>query len=145
MIYSWQFISHLKEGDFLLKLLKRLEGLCRNEFERTRFAINEDEDWLKSLKDKVQPQPKQEWSEEDEYFQAFIMELLYGIEDDDKEYESKCRKAANWLKSLRPQTPINHWKPSDEQMEFLQKYAEQNNYDGSILTSLYNDLKKIKE
>lgn len=34
-------------------LLKRLDGLCRNEFERTRFAINEDEDWLKSLKDRV--------------------------------------------------------------------------------------------
>lgn len=36
-------------------LLKRLEGLCRNEFERTRFAINEDEDWLKSLR----PQKKE--------------------------------------------------------------------------------------
>ena len=31
-------------------LLKRLDGLCRNEVERTRFAISEDEDWLKSLK-----------------------------------------------------------------------------------------------
>lgn len=31
-------------------LLKRLEGLCRNEFTTTRFAINEDEDWLKSLR-----------------------------------------------------------------------------------------------
>ena len=40
-------------------LLKRLEGLCRKEFAMTRFAINEDEDWLKSLKDRVQPQPKQ--------------------------------------------------------------------------------------
>jgi hypothetical protein len=34
-------------------LLKRLDGLCRNEFERTRFAINEDEDWLKSLKVRI--------------------------------------------------------------------------------------------
>ena len=31
-------------------LLKRLDGLCRNEFERTRFAVSEDRDWLKSLK-----------------------------------------------------------------------------------------------
>ena len=45
-------------------LLKRLEGLCRNEFERTRFAINEDKDWLKSLKNRIQP--KQELSEEDD-------------------------------------------------------------------------------
>lgn len=51
-------------------LLKRLDGLCRNEFERTRFAINEDEDWLKSLKDKVGCEANftttKEWSEEDE-------------------------------------------------------------------------------
>ena len=35
-------------------LLKRLEGLCRNEFERTRFAISEDKDWLKSLKERIE-------------------------------------------------------------------------------------------
>ena len=34
-------------------LLKRLDGLCRNEFERTRFAISEDKDWLKSLKERI--------------------------------------------------------------------------------------------
>ena len=31
-------------------LLKRLDALCRNKFERTRFAISEDRDWLKSLR-----------------------------------------------------------------------------------------------
>lgn len=30
-------------------------------------------------------------------------------------------------------------------MKFLWKYAEQNNYDGRILTSLYQDLKKLRE
>ena len=35
-------------------LLKRLDGLCRNEFERTRFAISEDKDWLKSLKQRIE-------------------------------------------------------------------------------------------
>lgn len=40
-------ISHIDS------LLKRLEGLCRNEFERTRYAISEDEEWLKSLKKKI--------------------------------------------------------------------------------------------
>lgn len=44
----------------------------------------------------------------------------------------------NFLKSLRPQ---KQWKPTKEQMEYLYKYSEQNNYDGAILTSLYNDLK----
>ncbi len=40
-------------------LMKRLDGLCRNEFELTRFAISEDKDWICSLKDRVLPQPKQ--------------------------------------------------------------------------------------
>lgn len=46
----------------------------------------------------------------------------------------------NWLKSLRHQ---KQWKPNKEQMECLYKYAEQNNYDGTILTSLYDNLKKL--
>lgn len=43
------------------------------------------------------------------------------------------------------QKPQSTWKPSAEQMKFLWRYAEQNNYDGSILTSLYNDLKKLRQ
>ena len=39
--------------------------------------------------------------------------------------------------------PQDNWRSSDEQMKFLWKYAEQNNYDGRILASLYNDLKKL--
>lgn len=79
-----------EDEEHIDSLLKRLDALCRNKFERTRFAISEDRDWLKSLR------------------------------------------------------PHNLWKPSDEQMEALWLYAEQNNYDGAVLTSLYNDLKKLK-
>lgn len=42
-----------EDGKHIDSLLKRLDGLCRNEFERTRFAISEDEDWLKSLKERI--------------------------------------------------------------------------------------------
>jgi hypothetical protein len=59
--------------------------------------IKDDIDWLKSLKGRVQQQ-KQMWSIEDEYNQAWIVEMLYGLEDEDKEYEKKCRKMAEWLK-----------------------------------------------
>jgi len=47
-----------------------------------------------------------------------------------------------WLEKRGEQKPA--WKPTGEQMKFLWKYAEQNNYDGRILRSLYNDLKKLK-
>lgn len=48
----------------------------------------------------------------------------------------------SWLKLLRTK---NTWKPSEEQINTLFKYAEQNNKDGNILTSLYQDLKKLTE
>ena len=40
-----------KDNEHVNSLLKRLDGLCRKEFTTTRFAINEDENWLKSLKE----------------------------------------------------------------------------------------------
>ena len=43
-----------KDEQHIDSLLKRLDGLCRNEFERTRFAISEDRDWLKSLKERIE-------------------------------------------------------------------------------------------
>ena len=52
-------------------LLKRLDALCRNKFERTRFAISEDRDWLKSLR------PQNRWKPSDEQIgllQAIINE-----------------------------------------------------------------------
>ena len=49
--------------------------------------------------------------------------------------ECKAKKEAK-------QKPV--WKPTDEQMDALWLYAEQNNYAGAVLTSLYNDLKKLK-
>ena len=52
--------------------------------------------------------------------------------------------AAIWYLKKKNAQPQNTWKPSDEQMEIIYKYSEQNNYDGSVLTSLYRDLKKLK-
>lgn len=46
-----------KDNEHVNSLLKRLEGLCRKEFTTTRFAINEDEDWLKSLKERYTWKP----------------------------------------------------------------------------------------
>ena len=86
---------------------------------------------------------KPRWSEEDKRHFELIISIC---EEEQKAYQNdslpyiNIGKAINWLKSIRPQ---NTWFPTEEQMEFLYKYAEQNNYDGSILTSLYNDLKKL--
>lgn len=55
----------------------------------------------------------------------------------------KAKKILAWLEKRGEQKPA--WKPSGEQMKFLWKYAEQNNYDGRVLRSLFNDLKKLRE
>lgn len=95
--------------------------------------------WLKSLKGRVQPQSKQEWSEEDESnFQGIIDELKVN-----KHHAPDCDlptydRFLSWFKSLKERYV---WKPSDEQMKILSTYANVND----VLASLYQDLKKLKE
>ena len=54
-------------------LLKRLEGICKSgsTFISTRFAISEDEDWLKSLR------PQNRWKPSDEQIVALENTLKY--------------------------------------------------------------------
>ena len=84
---------------------------------------------------------------EDERIRKEMMTYLSTVEDKELiPYESwitwleKQGEHANFRNKIQ-----STWKPSDEQMQFLLKYAEQNNYDGRILTSLYKDLKKLKQ
>ena len=88
--------------------------------------------WLKSLKDRVQPQIKQEWREEDELQFSAAIEICH---------KSGHKMTANWLKSLRHQ---KQWKPSDEQMEALH-YVTNFDYGGhkATLVSLYEQLKAL--
>ena len=54
-------------------------------------------DWLKSLKDRVQPQPKHEWSIEDEKVIAIINNTLTESNTPPDDYD----KVYDWLESLR--------------------------------------------
>jgi hypothetical protein len=91
--------------------------------------------WLKSLKDKMQPQPKQEWSEEDEEM------LERCIDKMSITAPNLWKKEIDWLKSLKP----NHWKLSEEQMEIVENLLayEMPPRHKKIFESLYNDLKKL--
>ena len=83
---------------------------------RSRFIVN-------SLKDRVQIQPKQEWSEEDE---NHVKSILSTIECCKAQFPNAQAvvEAYNadiqWLKSLKPQ---DTWKPSDEHYE-LEEFAK---------------------
>ena len=99
---------------------------------------------LKSFKDRVQPQC--EWGEGDENLTDIILSQLRSDNFSGVLSKSLLKEAESWLNSLKDRVQSKkRWKPSGEQMKFLHKYAEQNNYDGAILTLLYNDLKKLKE
>jgi hypothetical protein len=101
--------------------------------------------WLKSLKGRVQPQPKQEWSEEDEYYYTKLEHFLdvRSHYEGKSQYQEEVKETLNWLQSLRPQ---NTWKPSDEQMKAL--YEETQKSDrirDERIVSLFEDLKKLRE
>lgn len=156
--------------------------------------------WLKSLKDRVQPQPKQEWSEEDELHIRGLESLVrqewaIAERENDKDKIYKMRDLSFFLKTLKPQlkkelseeeeqlskiiisdvlrirqkcgigteewdirsNALNwfkslilrkQWKPTMEQLTILSNAIELrplNESDGTILMSLYYDLKKLTE
>lgn len=82
---------------------------------------------------------KQEWSEEDKH----CVELLLPIIDSSSLIPKNRKKCKNFLQSLKPQS---HWKPSEEQMNALDKAKNNpaNYHDIRLgLQSLYNDLLKL--
>ena len=110
-----------------------------------RITADDREDsiqWLKSLKDRILPQPKQEWSEEDKRCLTKAIRACEQMSDGVYDYSQGYIDAINWLKSLRPQ---KQWKPSEEQMEELYKVFNNNSggWEDSIIESLYNDLKAL--
>ena len=115
-----------KDEEHIESILKRLDGMCKKgaTFTKTHFAVDQDMDWLKSLKGRVQPQPKQGRSEEDEKKIRALLSIcdVYSTKFSFYPKENKdIENLKNWLKSIRPQ---NTWKPSNEQMELLREVQQ---------------------
>lgn len=133
-----------------------VEGSNVQNWWRTERLITKEEmqkltDWLKSLPERFNLQPKQEWSEKDSEMITNIISSLHGYirtfrpdPENKKIYESiRLDEEIDWLKSLRPQP---HWKPSEEQMKWLRDVIEtvpMTCRQQIPLESLYNDLKKL--
>ena len=99
--------------------------------------------WLKSLKDRVQLLPKQEWSKDDDQYLLVCKNALKKYQITDK---WDAHIISQWLedklKSLRPQ---NTWKPSDEQMIELRRVISGCSYDIEPLVEIEEHLKKLRE
>ena len=115
-------------------------------------SINSLFDWLKDLKDRIQPQPKQEWSEEDKRNLNWVINVWNRLRrgGDAQTTPSQMEYLENFLKSLKYRKT---WKPSDEQIgaleHFVRSIAESgfaSPYDSNtkLVYSLFNDLKKLK-
>ena len=96
------------------------------------------------VKDRVQPQPKQEWSTCDE----FTIKILNTVCDEylkistykGTEFRHEIIDSQKWLKSLKERYT---WRPSDEQMDALETaISAHSNYE---LCRLLEQLKKLKE
>ncbi len=90
--------------------------------------------WLKSLKERVQLQPQQEWSDEDKMQLDAAIHLVRS---------TGHIGTTNWLISLKERYT---WKPSDTQMKRLKEACDEHyEIDGlDPLYTLYEDLKKLK-
>lgn len=118
--------------DALEFLGKRKEYRSQSGYDAALSAAN----WLKSLKDRVQPQPKQEWSEEDEQNLQFWL-------DNNKSIDSDKR---NWLKSLkdRVQTQTKQeWNKKDE--NFLESIINDTEQGALLDKEQINWLKSLRD
>jgi hypothetical protein len=127
----------LKENEderILEKLISYFSAVKGFSTLECNYGITNEEaaNWLKSLKNKVQP--TQVWSVEDKLMLMSCIEIMQTVDSTEEQQ--------NWLKSLRPQ---NHWKPSEEQIKALYDAVFENweTMDIDSLESLYNDLKKL--
>lgn len=133
--------------EFLCNLIKRniSEGNysfgdgAKNGFVSKQEAIK----MLQSLKSRVQPQPKSEWSDEDE---GIVSRIMTDLENCESEWGSNKEEEKDWLKSLKGRVqPHPAWKPTKQQMKAIKQAAEQNRASemGNILDNLFVELKNM--
>lgn len=98
-------------------------------------------DWLKSLPERFNLQPKQEWSEDDEIIRDSIIDYI----NSGNIYATSKVNMITWLEYLRPQSL---WKPSEEQMGSLRLAIDsakkaQMHATADTLNEIYEQLKKL--
>ena len=128
----------------MISSLTRISASTRTDSTSVNYTFSKEIDWLKSLKDRILPQPKQEWSALDERNLQGVIDEIQANKNNAPDYDLETYdRFLNWLKSLRPQ---NRWKPSDEQIKALKDACDEHwEPDGlDSLYTLYQDLKKLK-
>lgn len=138
-LYEQKPAEWSEEDEYMLnETIQHLEELIR--IDKTKHCAcdvqyyQRDIDWIKLLKDRVQQQPKQEWSKEDE---GVLLESISVL-------QSSCHWVlADKLKSIKQRYT---WKPSEEQMNALSIAVKHGQIDDpDALKKLLEQLKKLRE
>lgn len=96
-------------------------------------------DWLKSLPERFNPQPKQEVTDEE------IEEMVTKRSRSSGTTKSEMAFYRNGIKDAIKRFGLRHsWKPSEEQMEELSKACRFIPYNCDILESLYEQIEKLE-
>ena len=132
-----------EEDEEMLKMVNKSCEQCGNGYAYY---------WLKALKDRVQPQPKQEWSEEDkkiiDRIESEFLALHRGDYKNIDFNDVDSLTVLNWVKKIKSLCFQSTWKPSDEQMKWFKDILDYHQFSTKgqkIMQSLYDDLKKLKE
>lgn len=119
------------------KILKWLRLSLGYNDEHLQSEVNEMIDWLKFIKERVQPQPKQEWSKEDSERLLRIHQFIWANRKGDTDEIYQQEQDADWIMSLNPQqnnydkgyndgysaAKYNQWKPSEYDILLLENIA----------------------
>ena len=145
-----RILSHAKQelSDWDKTIIESIEALCDEKIESVVYQdvkehAKEIKDWLKNLKERVQPNPNQEWSEEDCNEIEIIACHLDNIGN--RAMSESLLNIMDKYKSYRPQ---NTWKPSKAQIEAIEDAIEFLGCTEKVredLKSLHEKLKKLRE
>ena len=130
-----------------------IRSWCISDIERAKYCKSQTKpelcdieiNWLKNLTERFNPQPKQEWSEEDRDAINGAIGIL--LDDNNPNFvfpEHSKLSVGEIVKRLKSLCPP--WKPNNEQMKALHAASSVSSlgeYVQTHLWSLYNDLQKL--
>ena len=142
-----------EDKDFMYDTLSNLTEL-KDRYGEEYGNVGKCIDWIKSIKDRVHTQPKQDWSEDDEEIVKNILSVLDVQVCWDGATGKKgnpYQKEIDWLKSIKERYT---WKPINDQIVALEHFVRSiwesefaSPYDNNIklVYSLLKQLKELKE
>lgn len=128
------------------RIINRIISYLKQDIEEYPERKERIDEMLAYLKKRKEQKPA-EWNEEDDELVEDLIKLAKYYSDTEDETEFKPH--ISWLKALPERFNSRpHWKPSEEQMQYLLAVINDPNNTGAeschlILESLYNDLKKL--